>query len=536
MRNNDEHEQRDELQQQQLQWPTLPLLYLPIELAEETSLYFGGRTAARLLRVSRSFYSLFLPRVWVDLDTFTVIRDTEMKRHMLEKYGHFVRIINLAYYKVDRFKFDWLPFVKHATHLGTGTYSETTVDVAEALMKLIGQSEMLRTLNLRFDKYEPHLKLDELAAAINGLNYLECIICDFGHIYDPDDETGYEWRRVVSFVDLLRSSKRSKLTLKMSLYRAVNEVDVRTLAPYIAELRKYGDGICTTGLAHELFGVRDKDGQQLVFPQLKELKMGSCYFNLKLYDVKSITANRLPQLERLHFRFGSFDVLNSGESNENEHEVHYWKSGHSGFAHIIVPSQRWQYLTELQIGYIPSSILMDTISLCPQLQRLNTRVGISEIPAENNASRYNHDEVQLDAIMDRLPYLVYFTIGGQHSRLAVDPAAIPVKRRYDIDITITSHMSIAPSAAVYILQMPQLTKLTFDSCVFADVDETIQLLRGSAGACGVKEFHWRTTVWNQDLALAMTEKMPQLERFYGYKCPEEQRDAFKVTCMSSLFS
>ncbi|KAI8873457.1 hypothetical protein GQ42DRAFT_30096 [Ramicandelaber brevisporus] len=531
MRNNDEHEQRDELQQQQLQWPTLPLLYLPIELAEETSLYFGGRTAARLLRVSRSFHSLFLPRVWVELRTFAGIRDTGVKRHMLEKYGHLVRIVNLTYYKADWFNFDWLPFVKHAVHLNTKNYCKSTAEIAEILIKLIMQSEMLRTLNLRLDKYEPRLKLDELAAAINGLNYLECIICDFGVQSNPEEEKS-EWRRVASFVDLLHPSKKSKLRLNMKLNTVVNAMDVRALAPYIVELRKYGDVVCTTGLAHELFSVRDSNRQQLVFPQLKVLLMGTCCFSLEHYDVKSITTNQLPQLERIYLRFGSFDVLDRGESNENEHEVHYWKSEHSSLAHIIVPSQRWQYVTELTIGYIPSSILMDTISLCPQLRRLNTRVGISEVPAENDASRYNHDEVQLDAILDRLPYLVNFTIGGGHSRLVADPAAIPAKRRYDIDITIAfaSHMSIAPSAAVYILQMPQLTELIFNDGVFVDVDETIRLLRGSAGTCGVKEFHWHSTVWNQDLALAVTEKMPRLERFVGRNCPEDYRDAFNVKC------
>ncbi|KAI8869488.1 hypothetical protein GQ42DRAFT_179245 [Ramicandelaber brevisporus] len=267
------YEQPGDLQQQ----PTLPLLYLPIELAEEISLFFGGRDAAKLLRVSRSFHSLFLPRVWVDLDTFAAIKGDDMKRHMLEKYGHLVRSIDFTENIVSEFKFNWLPFVKRATHLKYSFDYETTTEETEMLMKLIEQSKMLRTLNLHFYDYNASVKFDKLAAAVNGLEYIK----------------------------------------------------------------------------------------------------------------------------RITYR---------DELNHDEHETYNWKPEYSGYVHAIIPCQRWQCLTDLRIGIVSSSILMDIVNLNPPLQRLAIRTEHSDAPVENDASKCNHDEFQLDTILDRLPHLVDFWI------------------------------------------------------------------------------------------------------------------------------
>ncbi|KAI8871421.1 hypothetical protein GQ42DRAFT_2552 [Ramicandelaber brevisporus] len=313
----------------------------------------------------------------------------------------------------------------------------------------------------------------------------------------------------------------------MEIETTYNEMDVRALAPYFIKLEIYEHMICNTFLAHNFFGIKDNDGQQLVFPQLKQLRMTSCCFNCEGYTVESITASRFPQLQRLHFYSGSCDLLTHGERNENEYEKGNWKPEYSGYSHVIVPSQRWQHLTELRIGIVSSSILMDIIHLHPQLQLLRIESKYSSMPKENDASKYNHDQFQLDTILDRLPRLVYFSIGRLNSRLVVNPAAIPATRRYSIDITIGCQMSITSSTVVYILQMPQLTNITLNECVFVDVDETIRLLQGDAATCGVKRFDWTPIEWNQDLALAVTEKMPQLEWFTGRKCPKEHRAIFE---------
>ncbi|KAI8870808.1 hypothetical protein GQ42DRAFT_162439 [Ramicandelaber brevisporus] len=523
---NDGKQQPDEPEQQQQQ-PTLPLLYLPVELAEEISLFFEGRDAAKLLGVSRSFHSLFLPRVWVELSTFINIRGSKARRHMLEKYGHFVRSINFVDDIVSEFKFDWLPFVKHATHLKVSIDYETTTDMAEMLMKLIKQSKMLQKLNLQFCKYNTPVKFDKLAAAINRLECLERTNCYFGHDSGAD-VIGGEWRRAAGFVDLLYPSKRSKLRLKINLNTTSNEVIVRELAPYIVKLRANGHYVCTAQLAHELFGIRGNDGQHLVFPQLKVLEMTSCCFNREDYSVESIAASRIPQLKQIDFGTGSCALPDRNDRRINLHETYNWKPEYSGYAHIIVPSQRWHCLTVLTIGTVSSSILMDIIDLNPQLQRLTIGLEHSDVPNKNDASRYNHDVFQLDTIMNRLPQLVYFWIGRLNSRVVVNPAAIPLKRRYYIEINIGCQMSIAPSAAAYILQMPQLTELNFNECIFVDIDETIQLLQSSAAMCGITWFDWKQIVWNQDLALAVTEKMPHLERFIARKCPKKHRSAFEA--------
>ncbi|KAI8869609.1 hypothetical protein GQ42DRAFT_26812 [Ramicandelaber brevisporus] len=361
MMTNDYGEQPDELEQQQ---PTLPLLYLPIELAEEISMYFERRDAAKLLRVSRSFHSLFLPRVWVDLRTFTAIEDDEVKQHLLEKYGRFVRIIDLTYYVTSLFEFDRLSSVKRATCLKDSIHEDTTAGEAEMLIKLIKQSKMLQKLEFRFSKYDTPVKLDELASAINGLEYLKRIKIEFTTVYGAKN-TENEWRHAAGFVDLLHPSKRSKLRLEMVFSTALNEAIVRTVSPYIVKLDAYGKGFCTTYLADAFFDIRDNDGQPLMFPQLKELEMTSCCFNRENYGIESIKASRFPQLQRLYFRTYSCDFERFGRPNEIEHEKRNWKPEYSSYAHIVVSSQRWQCLTFLHICIVSSSILMDIIDLNP---------------------------------------------------------------------------------------------------------------------------------------------------------------------------
>ncbi|KAI8871802.1 hypothetical protein GQ42DRAFT_161788 [Ramicandelaber brevisporus] len=524
---SDGKQQPDELEQQQQQRSTLPLVYLPIELAEEISSYFDEWSAVNVLRVNSSFYNLFLPRMWLYLGAFTVFKDDETKQHMIEKYGHLVRIIDLIDDVVKRFKINWLPFVKRATHLRADIRYDTTDEKAQMLMKLIRQNKMLQKLEFRFSKYDTPVKLDELAAAINGLEYLEGITCDFWFYFYAED-IGEEWKQAARFIDFLHPSKRSKLKLNMWINTVFNVMDVQALAPYIVKLETYGNRTCRAYLADKFFGIRGNDGQPLVFPQLKELSMTSCCFNIEGYGVKSVSASQFPRLKEIDLNTDSCSLLGHMDPKWNIHETCNWKPEYSGYAHVIMPSKKWQCLTDLTIGIVSSSILMNIIDLNPQLQRLKVGSDYLYVPKENDASKYNHDEFQLDAILDRLPHLVGFLIGRLNSRVAADPAAIPLKRRHSIDIIIGCQMSISPSAAAYILQMPWLINLSFIECVFTDVDETIQLLQSSAATCGVKWFRWNPIEWDQELALTVTEKMPRLKQFIARKCPEEHRAVFEA--------
>ncbi|KAI8869279.1 hypothetical protein GQ42DRAFT_30417 [Ramicandelaber brevisporus] len=344
MSNNDE-DQPDELeQQQQQQQPTLPLLYLPIELAEEVSSYFEGWSAAKLLRVSCSFHNLFLPRVWIYLDTFTIIEDEQARQRMLEKYGHFVRSINFVDDIVSELNFDWLPFVKRAVHIKTKIYNTFSAEEAEMLVKLIKQSKELRVLDLHFATYGARINFDELAAAINELKYLERIKCQFGNDSGVWDR-GNEWKRAIDLVELLHPSARSKLRMRMNFDKFSDDVDVQALAPYIVKLVGFVNVACTKPFVHEFFGVCDNDGQLLAFPQLKELSMTSCCFDIEEYDVNSIKASRFPQLQSLYFRSKPCNSENLGRQSENEHETYNWKPEYSGYPHVIVSSQRWECLT-----------------------------------------------------------------------------------------------------------------------------------------------------------------------------------------------
>ncbi|KAI8871804.1 hypothetical protein GQ42DRAFT_161789 [Ramicandelaber brevisporus] len=427
-----------------------------------------------------------------------------------------------------RTEFEWLPFVKRATYLKACIEINTTDEKAEMLMKLIRQNKMLKVLSFIYVRYDTPVKLDELVAAINELEYLEGITCDFGFQYNAED-IGEEWKQAARFVDLLHPSKRSKLKLNMYINKVFNMMDVQILAPYIVELETYGKRICVAHLVDKFFGIRGNDGQPLVFPQLKKFTAMSCCFNIEGYGVKSVSASQFPQLKKIDFKNDSCGLLGHIDPNRNVHETYNWKPEYSGYAHVIMPSHRWQYLTELHIsGTVSSSILMNIIDLNPQLQQLFVGTIWAKVPKVSDASKYSHDVFQLDAILDRLPHLVCFWIKWLNSRVVADPAAIPTKRRHNISITIGSQMSIAPSAVAYILQIPQLTSLTLEECVFVDVDETIQLLRGSDSTCGVKSFSWSPIVWNQDLALAVTEKMPLLKWFASRMCPKEHYAVFEA--------
>ncbi|KAI8869280.1 hypothetical protein GQ42DRAFT_170011 [Ramicandelaber brevisporus] len=531
MSNNYQHEQPDELeqQQQQQQQPTLPLLYLPVELAEEVSLYFQGWSAANLLRVSRSFHNLFLPRVWVVLDTFSVIEDEQARQRMLEKYGHCVRIINHVMYVKQWLNFDWLPFVKRAVHIKTRLYRGFTVEDADMLTKLIKQSNELQKLDLLFDGYDIPVKFDELTAAINGLKYLERIKCQFGNGYVTWD-VGSEWKRTAGIVALFHHPSKSKLRLKMEFNTGFNEADVQELAPYVLKLEAYYGHICTADLADALFGIKDEDGQPLVFPQLKELRMKSCCLKNEYYGLKSITASRFPQLQCLYTSDNPCNNENIGIQNWNEHETYNWKPEYSGYPHVIVPYQRWECLTELETGIISSSILMDIIGLNPLLQKLTVGSKHSRGPKVNDPSKHNHDQFHIDTILNHLPHLLELEIGRLNSRIIVDSAAIPMKRRHEMLIEIGCQMSITPVAVAYILQIPQLYSLTLSECVFVDVDQTIQLLQSSTATYGVWWFNLSPLEWNHDLALAITDKMPILETFTSNTCPREDLAIFTAKC------
>ncbi|KAI8870726.1 hypothetical protein GQ42DRAFT_162513 [Ramicandelaber brevisporus] len=427
-------------------------------------------------------------------------------------------------------KFDWLQFVKRTTYLSIYTSYEKTAEMIEMRMKLIKQFKMLQVLSLSFDKYDTPEMIGELAAAINGLKYLKHLTCGCSDRQSVKDEGG-EWKRAASFVNLLHASVRSRLKMMMSLDKSIDETNVRTLAPYVVELMAYGNGFCIADLVHRFIGVRGKDGQPLVFPQLRKMEMSSCCFRGGNNGVNGIISSRLPQLQHLYFSTRPCHFGRVARPYRNEHETYNWKPEFSGYAHVIIPSQRWQCLTELTIGIVSSSILMDIVGCNPQLRQLRVGSQYSNVPVENDASRCNHDKFQLETILERLPHLVRFSIEGLNSRLVVNPTAIPKKRRYNINITIGCQMSIAPSAVVYILQMPQLTSLSFYECVFVDVDETIQLLQNSTATCGAKQFDWFPIEWNQELVLAMTNKMPRLERFKAPKCPKEHRAIFEAKCV-----
>ncbi|KAI8868276.1 hypothetical protein GQ42DRAFT_157208 [Ramicandelaber brevisporus] len=185
-------------------------------------------------------------------------------------------------------------------------------------------------------------------------------------------------------------------------------MNVRTLAPYVVQLKISGKDPCTADLVDKFFCVRGNDGQRLMFPQLKELTMISCCLKSENYGVKSITASRLPQLQRLYFWDDPCHMLDRGELNHDEHEIHNWQPEYSGYVHIIIPSHRWHYLTELRIGIVSSSILMDIVDLNPQLRLLIVGSEYTDVQVENDASKYNHDVFQLDTILNRLPHLPRF--------------------------------------------------------------------------------------------------------------------------------
>ncbi|KAI8874401.1 hypothetical protein GQ42DRAFT_175806 [Ramicandelaber brevisporus] len=126
---------------------TLPLLYLPYELAEETSLYFEPKEAARVLSVNRSFYNLFIPRAWHDLQYCCKYGDRKNLEEWFKKYGQYVRVVKPLRPAISQLGaiVDWIPFVNRATKLVALFDKRAPPDGITKILQYLQQIKSLRT-------------------------------------------------------------------------------------------------------------------------------------------------------------------------------------------------------------------------------------------------------------------------------------------------------------------------------------------------------------------------------------------------------
>ncbi|KAI8865869.1 hypothetical protein GQ42DRAFT_85712 [Ramicandelaber brevisporus] len=98
---------------------------------------------------------------------------------------------------------------------------------------------------------------------------------------------------------------------------------------------------------------------------------------------------------------------------------------------------------------------------------------------------------------------------------------------HNIRFKIGNRLFLTPSAAVYLVQVPQLEYLKVCETTCVDIDETIRLLNGCAKSESIRHFTWSPIEWHHELALAMVMKMPNLDQFSARRCPEKYRAAFE---------
>ncbi|KAI8869303.1 hypothetical protein GQ42DRAFT_156323 [Ramicandelaber brevisporus] len=125
--NSDEQQVSQQLQHER---STLPLVHLPYELAEETSLYFKPKEAARVLSVSRSFYNLLIPRVCYELESCCRYRALSDFEEWFKTYGQYVRLVDPLLPEIRHIaaNLDWLPFVNKATYLRSFLHADSPLN------------------------------------------------------------------------------------------------------------------------------------------------------------------------------------------------------------------------------------------------------------------------------------------------------------------------------------------------------------------------------------------------------------------------
>ncbi|KAI8868203.1 hypothetical protein GQ42DRAFT_46075 [Ramicandelaber brevisporus] len=530
---NNSNDSQQVLQQLQSEQSTLPLLYLPHELAEETSLYFQPKEAARILSVSRSFYNLFIHRVWYDLESCYRYGDRDNFEQWFKKYGQYVRLIDplLPDIRLLEPAVDWLKYVSRATKLAAIIRPYTRPDSINKLIKCLQQIKTLRIVSLRLsDNTKALVEMVEIAKAINELVFISCI-----NIRCLDYKTmpnHGQWMRIIEFVEALFPSKRSKLELQLNIDSSITAQQVKALAPYLTNIYAINRReICMTKVFQGIFG---SDDAALTFPRLGSIRVISCCLQPQVYVFNDVAPVRFPRLHTLHL------IQEPCVSSKNNHEQigasidgFIWKPEFSNYAHVAIPSYHWPNLVYLNIGVISSERLMNIIRLHPQLQCLTISPSLE--PAEQGTQNstvfyvdnFSYDVFKIDEILEQLPRLRIFRIDKLHAVVDADFGSIPLERRHKIEIHIRDRMAVTPAAIKYLLQMQQLNTLWIYKSIFVDIDATIECLRASKAISGVRSFDWQPIDWNQELLLAMTAKMPNLARLSTRECPDEYRAIFE---------
>ncbi|KAI8869304.1 hypothetical protein GQ42DRAFT_30406 [Ramicandelaber brevisporus] len=526
-------------QQLQHEWSTLPLVHLPYELAEETSLYFEPMEAARVLSVNRAFYSLFIPRVWYDLESCYQYGDKSNFEKWFKKYGQYVRLVDPLLSDVIYMEpaIDWIPFVNKATRLSASLYTDSPLNEVSMVLQCLREIKSLRIVYLRVDGIPTTgMEVVELARAFNELEVIYCIDILFQD--DTVSNSREYWVKIIEFVEALHPSKRAKLKLTMNFDNSVTTQHVRALAPYLVELNVVANRFqpSTINETRNILGGNSVSAVGVDtgygFPRLEKLVMEFCRLHQRFYDFKDVTPARIPRLRQLSF------VPRPCNPDDYEQESasdvgQIWKPKFSNYAHVVVPSHHWPNLVHLHIGVISSERLMNIINLNPQLQDLTINPGmlLGEKSTQNSAmfsvENFSHDVFKIDEILDQLPRLRIFTIAKLHAVVDAGLGSTPLERHRGITVEIGSQMAVTPVAIKHVLQMQQLTGLTFHQFVFTDVDKTINILRDCDGSCGVRWFSWHPIDWNQELALAMTAKMPKLDFVSVQSIPKMYRAYFK---------
>ncbi|KAI8868496.1 hypothetical protein GQ42DRAFT_170801 [Ramicandelaber brevisporus] len=463
----------------------------------------------------------------------------------LQKYGHYVRLVKplLSVIRHLEAEVDWLKYVNRATRLTAFLYSNSPDNVGR-LTKYLQQIKTLRIIDLVFDSCHESLPgMVEIAKAINELELISHI-----RVQLPDNikmTILAQWTNVIEFVETLHSSKQSKLVLEINFDDSVTAQQVRTLAPYLAKLYAV-DNRFTSDTTYRNRDIISDDfasaagtGTEYALPRLEYIMMEICCLHPQFYDFKDVTPTCAPRLCCVSYSARRCTSCRLEQINIYDNGL-IWKSEFNSFAHVVVPSHHWPNLVHLRIGTISSERLMNIIGLNPQLQYLTINPGMDpdkytiwdrEIFTTDN---FNHDVFKIDKILEKLPHLRTLTIAKLYAAIDAELGSIPPKRHRDITVEIGSQMAATPAAINYLLQMQQLTELQFHQFAFTDVDETIKLLRDSAGSCGARSFTWHPIEWNQELALAMTAKMPKLAKFSTKQCPENYRAVFKEKCSCSF--
>ncbi|KAI8867166.1 hypothetical protein GQ42DRAFT_164979 [Ramicandelaber brevisporus] len=484
------------------------------DLLEYLTLYFNRKEGHPLLFVSTGFHDVFARSVWHVIKRKTIDMAEPTRSAAFARYGRLVRSIDLRMRMLREFEtLNWSELFPNATRFGFDVCEWMDSECKKSFFDAIAAFHGLHAVAVFIGVNQPPFDLDGLAKALIKRNQdrskkpvrrLEFILAD--RFYNES------WHAAYRFVKDVEPLNMIKLRVCMrSGVGSPTPAQFAALRLYLVEINDrglYNDTDDCYALANRnLFSPSGSAVEPLVFPQLHRFGFCTCCTSPDICDYSDFTPVKFPSLYSLTLHARPCPNRTDG----NEMEV---------AKRIIL--QQWPKLEHLTLGQpIDNDFLERIFEYHPKLYLFNTR-----LPRE----MFDDSGVfKIERILESLPQLNNFSLAG------------PRETTFDIDWAITDYsmeriavsklkllelMSAQLSIRLlgFLLRLPKLVDLRLWSCVFADIDVAIGVLKqaqtgdGHEYQCSIKDMFLVISgveeSWPSNLVLELVAAMPRLRMIH----------------------